>query len=159
MQRNFRLIRELNSTNVEIYKLMEYQNDNTLCYFMLLDTNRKAGLDDFPHLKGIITEEDVTGDNFIKAIVVAPKELDETLNEQLCGIIEELTFHLIAPSLDWNYELNVVSEKEFKKLNQTRDYMLTYFDEILKKEGFDFSISLVKEQEYNHLSQSLDKRS
>lgn len=156
MQRNFRLIRHLNTTNVEIYELKEYQNDeNTLCYFMLLDTNRKVKLDDFPHLKGVITEEDINGDNFIKAFVVATKEPDASLNEQLCGIIEELTFHLIAPSLEWNYVLNIVKEKEFKKLQNDRKYMMDFFDKTLKEEGVDYSITSVKEEDYNHLSQPL----
>jgi len=162
MQRSFRLIREYNSVDVEIYKLEKYDSyesiNQLLCYFMLFDTHRKPTLEDFPHLKGIINEQDITGDNFIKAFVVSDNNLDSELTEQICGIIEELTFHLIAPSLDWNPVFNVVSKNELKKMLCDREFMIGFFDEILKNEGFSFSIAPVKEEDYNHLSQSVSVR-
>lgn len=158
MERNFRLIRELNTTDVEIYKLQEYQSDVTLCYFMLVDTHRATTLEDFPYLKGVVTEEEIKKDNFLKAYIISSKELEDSLYEQLDGIIEELSFHLIAPSLEWNSTSIVISTKEFKKLNENRDYMLNYFDTILKNEKISYSILSIKEDDYNHLTQPMTKR-
>ena len=159
MKRNFRLIRELNTPNVEIYKIQDYDNsDNTLCYFMLLDMHRKAVLDDFPYLKNITSEEEIASENFIKAFIVSTKEPDDVLYEQIDGIIEELTFHLIAPSLEWNNELIILSIKDFKKLQSDRNYMLKFFDRILEKERISYTISAVKAEDYNFLSQPTLKR-
>ena len=158
MERNFRLIRELNTNDVEIYKLQEYQSDNTLCYFMLLDKHRKTTLEDFPYLKGVVSEEEITRDNFIKSFVVSTKEPDDELYEQIDGIIEELTFHLIAPSLEWNNSLKIVSSKEFNKIEEDRSYMLNFFDTILQDEGCSYTISHIKEENYNNLTQQATER-
>lgn len=157
MQRMFRLVREYNSTDVEIYKLEKYDScesaEQLLCYFMLLDTHRKPNLDDFPHLKGVISEEDIDGDNFIKAFIVSADELDEELSEQICGIIEELTFHIIAPSLEWNPVFKTISKSEINKMLCDRKFMIKYFDELLNDEDCEFTITSVKEEDYNYLSQ------
>ncbi len=158
MERTLRLIRELNTSNVEIYKLEEYKNENVLCYFMLLDTNRKATLEDFPHLKGVISKEDINGDNYIKGFVVSAKEINEELAEQLGGIMEELSFHLFAPSQEWNYTYKIITEKEFKKIQTNREYMLNFFDNLLKNEGCNYKITSINEEDYNHLTQKTTER-
>ena len=155
----YKLIRELNTSDVEIYQLQENNsNENTICYFMLLDMHRKATLEDFPYLKGVISEDELEGDNYIKSLIISDKEADEVLNEELQSIMEGLTFHLLAPSQDWNYRYIIISSEEFKKLQTNREYMFSYFDNILKNENFSFTISSVKEEDYNHLTQPVIKR-
>lgn len=162
MQRSFRIIREYNSSAAEIYKLEKYDScestEQLICYFMLLDTHRKPRLTDFPHLNGIITEEDIEADNFIKAFIVSADKLSEELSEQICGIIEELTFHLIAPSLEWNPEFINISNDKCKELLCDRKIMIEFFDELLMRDKCEFSIANVKEEDYNYLSQSVSIR-
>lgn len=159
MERKYKLIRELNTSDVEIYQLQENRsNEDTICYFMLFDTHRKATLEDFPYLKGVIGEEELEGDNYIKSLIVSDHEVDESLNEELQSIMEGLTFHLIAPSQEWNYSYKIISSKEFKKMQTNKNYMLSFFDNILKNEKYAFTISTVKEENYNHLTQPVSKR-
>ena len=159
MERKFKLIRELNTSDVEIYQLRwNDSNENTICYFMLFDTHRKATLEDFSYLKGVISEDELEGDNYIKSLIISDKEIDEVLNEELQDIMEGLIFHLIAPSQDWNYSYNKISTKEFKNIQTNRIYMLNFFDNILKNEKSIFSISSVTEEDYNYLTQPISKR-
>jgi len=159
MERKYKLIRELNTSDVEIYQLQENSfSENTICYFMLFDTHRKATLEDFPYLKGVIGEEELEGDNYIKSLIVSDHEADEVLNEELQSIIEGLTFHLFAPSQEWNYSHKIISSKEFKKIQTNRNYMLNFFDNILKNEKYVFTISTIKEDDYNYLTQPVSKR-
>ena len=159
MKRKYKLIRELNTSDVEIYQLQENKiNENTVCYFMLLDTQRRATIEDFPYLKGIIKEDELDGDNYIKSFVISNHEVDKELNDELQDIMEGLTFHLIAPSQNWNYSCQIISTKEFKKMQVNRKYMINYFDMILQKENCLFTISRVKENDYNYLTQPVSKR-
>lgn len=159
MKRKYKLIRELNTSDVEIYQLQENKiNENTVCYFMLLDTQRRATIEDFPYLKGIIKEDELDGDNYIKSFVISNHEVDKELNDELQDIMEGLTFHLIAPSQNWNYSCQIISTKEFKKMQVNRKYMINYFDMILQKENCSFTISRVKENDYNYLTQPVSKR-
>lgn len=158
MKRNFRLIRELNTKDIEIYKLQEYKSDATLCYFMLLDKHRGTTLEDFPYLKGVVSEEEIKRDNFIKAFIISNKEPNDEIYEQINGIVEELTFHLIAPSLEYNSLLKIISSEEFERLNTDRKYMMNFFDNILKEEGSLYRISNIKEEDYNYLTQEVEER-
>ncbi len=162
MRRAFRIIREYNSNDVEIYKLEKYDDCETIeqliCYFMILDTHRKPRLEDFPHLKGIISEDDIEADNFIKAFIVSSKNLNEELSEQICGIIEELTFHSVAPSLEWNPIFNVVTKEELEKMLCDKNYLFKFFDNYLNNESCNFTIVSSKDEDYNNLSQRVSTR-
>ena len=159
MKRNYRLIRELNSQDIEIYKLQEYKTFNTLCYFMVYDTHRKPTIEDYSYLKGIIADEEIDYDNYLKAYTISCKNIDDELSEQICGIIEELTFHTTAPSLGWNNSFVKISSKEFKNIQNSRKYMLEFFNNLLKETGSTYDITTLKEKDYNNLSQSIIKKS
>ena len=114
--------------------------------------------EDFSYLKGVISEDELEGDNYIKSLIISDKEIDEVLNEELQDIMEGLIFHLIAPSQDWNYSFKIISSKEFKKIQTNRNYMFNFFDNILKNEKCSFTISTIKEDDYNYLTQPVSKR-
>ena len=153
MHRNFRVIRQYNGNNVEIYKLTKYENRNkSLLYFMIFDTHRKSNKEDFPYLKNIEPEY-LEYDNYIKVYVVSTSKLTEDINLELCGIIEEIIFHESALSSTWNYELELITKEEFERLECNKKYMLEYFDKFLENYGYEYTIKNTKEEDFNYLRQ------
>lgn len=152
-----KLYRELNSTNVEIYRI-EGASERTLCFFMILDTQRKSSLKDFPYLIGIEEEKDFSRENLIKACILSDHELSQDIAEEIGYIITRLTEYPGQLSCHISIEYQMVNENIMKKMEDERDFLFCFFDDLLFKENSLFSLLNIKEEAFNNLSQKLHDR-
>ena len=88
-----RIVRELNTKNVELYRI-----DSTIYdfeyYVLIVDLRRKSTIKDFPHLIGYEDEEDVERHNLIVGAYITRKHFKEYEKfEPITTIVSDLIEH------------------------------------------------------------------
>ncbi|MCL2082892.1 MAG: hypothetical protein FWH04_06630 [Oscillospiraceae bacterium] len=155
MVNDMKIIRELNSSDVEIFRIVSDDWSQTKCYFMILDLHRKSTAEDFPHLKDIDDKSVLCRENFIKGIIVTEKELSQEIAEETENIITRLTEYSAQPSCSIRIEFKQISVSEFEKIGKYRKNLLNFFDTIIAEENLNVTISNVKDEDFNFLTQKI----
>ncbi len=88
-----RVIRELNTKNVELYRIYSIKFDFEY-YVLIVDLRRKSTIKDFPNLIGIEDDEDVVRDNLIVVAYITNKHFsDYEKFEPITAIVSDLIEH------------------------------------------------------------------
>lgn len=143
------IYRELNTKNIEIFRLNSSIYEETIAYFAIVDFRRPSTIKDYPYLIGIEDADDFGSENFIKTLVISNNKINSSKEEEILSIIEGLMGS--KDSCDWNsnfeltsLDLNTVDiEKIFKEIKNI----------FLNKFNHKLDIDSIENLNFNYLLQ------
>lgn len=89
MVNKVRVSRELNTRDVELYRIYSYEYELEY-YVLLVDLRRRSSIDDFEYLRGIEDEEDFSRSNLIVGAYITSNHVEEELFECVYTIVSDL---------------------------------------------------------------------
>lgn len=143
------IYRELNTKNIEIFRLSNSMYEDTKAYCAIIDFRRPSTLKDYPYLIGIEDENEFGSENFIKAIVISNEKLESSSEEEIVNIIEGMIGS--KDDCDWNSDFRLTN------LDLNEVYIEEVFEEIktvlLNEFNYKLNIENIEKLNFNHLLQ------
>lgn len=148
------IYRELNTKNIEIFRLNNSIYEETIAYFAIVDFRRPSTLNDYPYLIGIEDADKFGSENFIKTLIISNNKIDSSKKEEILNIIEGLIGS--KDSCDWNsnfeltsLDLNTVSIEEI--FNEIKYILLNKF-------SYKLDIDKIENLNFNYLLQEKNNK-
>lgn len=143
------LTRELNTQNLEVFRVSKERFGETIAYFSIADFRRPSVLNDFPYLIGIEEESEFGSSNFIKCVILSNNEISQEEEEEYVGILEGIIG--CKEDCDWNASVELTS------LDLDESSFNLVFDEIknilLNKFNHKIDIDNIDTLDFNFLMQ------
>ena len=117
--------RLLKTKDLELYEFYNFELAFS-CYGIVVDTHRLGTIDDHPHLKGKLKEDDeiVNDPNLIKVILFFRDEPQEEMISELDSLLDSLLLYL---NYDWARD-SIIIKNESKNSLGNEDVNNFYYD-------------------------------